>query len=61
MSVVAVSTKIWSGVGPVLRLSTVSLKMSSLTEITEDKDEREEFEDKDVSGELVLSMEEVCL
>jgi hypothetical protein len=50
MRFVAFSTRLERGIGPVLRLLTCSLKGSSRTEVTEDKD---------VSDEVVLSTEEV--
>jgi hypothetical protein len=54
ISVVAISTRFWSGVGPILRLSTVSLKTLSLTEITENRGKSKEDEDEEVNEELVL-------
>ena len=57
----AVSMRVWTGVGPVLRSSIAVLKASLRTEIAEDKDANEEVEDKELREEPVLSIEEVCL
>lgn len=57
MSATAVSTRTWSGMSPVLSLSTASLKTSSWTETTEDREASEEVEDNELSDpENVLSM-----